>query len=141
MKVFPDTTLLAAAVATRGLAADLLRHLMAAHEVLVGEVVLVELREWLAGRLGAPAAVVAELEGMLRTHTVVARPDAPLEVAASAGGRGRQSQSRGWILASAALGQADVVLSLDPGLLAVGDEGPVAVVGPREFWDLVRRRS
>jgi predicted nucleic acid-binding protein len=44
MRVCLDTNVLVAAVATRGLAADVLRLTLAEHDLLVPEVVLTELR-------------------------------------------------------------------------------------------------
>ena len=45
MKVFFDTNVLIAAFATRGLCSDLFVHVLLEHELIVGEVVLDELRE------------------------------------------------------------------------------------------------
>ena len=55
MRVFPDTNVLYAALATRGLCADLLRALLAEHDIEIGAPVLVELRRNLVGKLRIPA--------------------------------------------------------------------------------------
>ena len=44
MKVFLDTNVLVSAFMARGLCADLFRYVLAEHEVLTGEVSLVEFR-------------------------------------------------------------------------------------------------
>ena len=51
MRVFLDTNVLVSAVATRGICADLLRLVASEHELVVGEVVLTELRHVLATRI------------------------------------------------------------------------------------------
>ena len=48
MKVFLDTNVLVSAFTARGLCTDLFRYLLAEHEVMTGEVNLVELRRVLA---------------------------------------------------------------------------------------------
>ena len=54
MRVFFDTNVLAAAFATRGLCADLFAHVLLEHELVVGEVVLRELRNKLKTKLKLP---------------------------------------------------------------------------------------
>ena len=51
MKVFLDTNVLAAAFATRGLCADLVRYVLAEHQLITGDVVLDELRDVLTKSL------------------------------------------------------------------------------------------
>ena len=50
MKVFLDTNVLVAAFATRGLCADVMRVVLAEHQLITGEVVLSELRRALGRR-------------------------------------------------------------------------------------------
>ncbi len=77
MRVFLDTNVLASALATRGLCTDLFRLVLAEHELVVGEVVLDELRRVLNARFRVPAARVAEVEELLRAYEVVDRPGSP----------------------------------------------------------------
>ena len=53
MKLFLDTNVIVSAFTARGLCADLFRHLLAEHELLTGEVNVVELRRVLRDRFGA----------------------------------------------------------------------------------------
>ena len=55
MRVFLDTNVLVSAFATRGLCADVLRHILAQHDLIVGEVVIAELRRVLRDRIKIPA--------------------------------------------------------------------------------------
>ena len=74
MKVFFDTNVLVAAFATRGLCADLFAHVLLEHELVVGEVVLDELREKLRTKLKLPKKTVDEIEALLRESVVVKKP-------------------------------------------------------------------
>jgi predicted nucleic acid-binding protein len=54
LRVFLDTNVLVSAFASRGICADLLRYVLVEHDLLVGEVVLVELERVLLGRIKVP---------------------------------------------------------------------------------------
>jgi predicted nucleic acid-binding protein len=65
LRVFLDTNVLVAAFATRGLCSDLLRLVLAEHQLIVTEVVLVELQRVLSERIGLPSRRVEEIEAFL----------------------------------------------------------------------------
>jgi putative PIN family toxin of toxin-antitoxin system len=128
VRVLLDTNVLASAFATRGLCADVLRVVLSDHELIVGEVVLVELRRALHSKFKVPKALVADIESLLREHEVVPKPASPGSI------RLRDSSDE-WVLASALAGRADVVVSGDLDLLVLGDTAPVPILSPRQFWD------
>ena len=132
MRVFLDTNVLVSAFATRGLCADVMRHVLAEHELVIGEVVLRELRKALRVKLKLPVAAVTAIEELLREGGVIPKPRAPsnLEV--------RDPDDR-WILASAIAGHADVLVTGDRDLLEVAARSPVRIVDPRGFWTLMRK--
>ena len=132
MRVLLDTNVIASAVATRGLCADLFRLVLAEHELVVGEVVIDELRRVLRTRFRLPVARVADVEEVLRTYEVVARPQAPDIVAV-------RDADDGWILASARAALVDALITGDGDLLAVADQVPFRILSPRAFWDEIRR--
>ena len=131
LRVFLDTNVLVSAFATRGLCADVLRHVLAEQVLVVGEVVLGELRRVLTAKLKLPAATVAEIEQFLREYEVIPRPLAPcsLEI--------RDPDDR-WILATAIDGRADLLVSGDQDLLTLAGTAPLRIVDPRGFWTIVR---
>jgi predicted nucleic acid-binding protein len=55
LRIFLDTNVLVSAFGTRGLCADVVRHVVAQHEFETGEVVLAELRRVLRSKIGLPA--------------------------------------------------------------------------------------
>lgn len=65
MRVFPDTNVLYAALATRGLCSDLLRALLAEHDIVIVAPVLIELRRNLLGKLRIPAERVEIVAGFI----------------------------------------------------------------------------
>ncbi|MBX3134306.1 MAG: PIN domain-containing protein [Gemmatimonadaceae bacterium] len=74
MKVFFDTNVLVSALVARGLCADLMRVVLAEHELVTGEVNLKELRRVLRDRFKASDAQVALAEDLLRDQVVVPNP-------------------------------------------------------------------
>ena len=77
MRVFLDTNVLVSAFATRGLCADVVRYVLAEHELIVGAVVLEELRRVLRTKMKLPSDVVAGIERLLRDQEVVPKPKKP----------------------------------------------------------------
>jgi len=134
VRVFLDTNVLVSAFATRGLCADVMRHVLAEHELVVGEVVLRELRRVLRTKIKVPAAVVTAIEGVLREHEVVPKPRSTPPLAL------RDASDR-WVLASAIAGRADVLVTGDRDLLEIAAQSPVPIVDPRGFWTLQRQSS
>ena len=134
MRVYLDTNVLVSAFAARGLCADLMRLVLAEHEVLTGEVNLVELRRVLSTRFRAAAAQVDLVEELLRDQTVIAKPAALLPLAV-------RDPDDAWVLASAVAGQADLLVTGDADLLVLADQSPVAIVSPREGWLRLRERG
>ncbi len=132
MTVFLDTNVLASAVGTRGLCADLLRHVLAKHDLIIGEVVLDELRRVLQRQFRLPVDRIAEVEELLRTYEVVARPALPDQVAL-------RDADDAWILESARAAGAHVLVTGDGDLLAVTAPLPFRLLTPRAFWDELRR--
>jgi putative PIN family toxin of toxin-antitoxin system len=134
VKVFFDTNVLVSAFTTRGLSADLMRLVIAQHELLTGEVNLAEFRRVLRDRFRVPPAEIRALEQQLRAHTVVARPTAPTEL-------GVRDPDDAWVLASAIVGGAEILVTGDKDLLTIAAAAPLPVLDPRACWDRLRGRS
>ena len=133
MRVFLDTNVLVSAFATRGLCADVLRLTLSEHDLVLGTVVVAELRRVLLGKIKLPKAQWSAIEAFLREHEVVARPRKAPSI------RVRDASDR-WILATAIAAKADVLVTGDRDLLDVAGESPVRILTPREFWALVRAK-
>lgn len=131
MKVFPDTNALVAAFATRGLCADLLREIVTRHELIVGEVVLEELVRVLTERIGVAAGVAAEIDRLLRSGSVVARPHAHLALAI-------RDPDDEWVVAAAVAAGADILVTGDADILSAAAGLPVRALSPRDAWKALR---
>ena len=116
MRVFLDTNVLVSAVATRGLCADLMHAILAAHELVVGETVLAELRRVLTKKIGIPAQMVDELEVFLRSQALVVEDAPPMAVA----------------------GEVDVLVTGDAHLLDIAASAPLLILNPRGLWEHLR---
>lgn len=132
MRVFLDTNVLVAALATRGLCADVLRHVLAAHELLTCDTVLAELRRALRGKLRLPEPLAEEaVDFVARQAECVPEP-------APATRPSLDDPADRLILAAAAAGGAEVLVTGDAELLALGRHGALPLCSPRAFWDRAR---
>jgi putative PIN family toxin of toxin-antitoxin system len=131
VRIFFDTNVLGSAFATRGLCADLFSHVLLEHELIVGEVVLVELRRALRDRIKLPRALIDEIDDLLRDAVLVPKPKAHLKL-------GIPDPDDEWIVASAVAGKADVLVTGDSALLEAARSLPLPVVNPRGLWDRLR---
>lgn len=131
MKVYLDTNVLVAALATRGLCADLFQAVLADHQLVVGEALLGELRRVLTRRLRMAPALIDEVEAFLRSQGEVGReaPATTLDI--------RDPADR-LIVAEAIAGGAEVLVTGDDDLLSVAAGAPLPIVTPRAFWELLR---
>jgi putative PIN family toxin of toxin-antitoxin system len=109
-----------------------MRQVLAEHELIVGEVVLRELRKALRVKLKLPPATMTAIEELLRESEVIPRPRTPSDLEV------RDPDDR-WVLASAIAGRADVLVTGDRDLLEVAARSPVRLVDPRGFWTLLRK--
>jgi len=131
VRIYLDTNVLVSAYTARGICSDLVRFILAEHELLTGEVNLHELRRILRERFKAPAGLVAAVEAGLRAETVIPKPGAPSSVPI------RDPDDR-WVLASAIAGEADLLVTGDQDLLSVAAESPISIVDPRACWMFLR---
>lgn len=132
MRVFLDTNVLVSGFATRGLSADVVRLLMAEHELLTGEVVLQETRRVLTEKFGVPAEKADEIERLLRRHHVEPIPESrpPVEV---------RDPDDNVVLATAIAAEAEILVTGDSDLLDVaGEVPPLRIMTPRGFWEETR---
>jgi putative PIN family toxin of toxin-antitoxin system len=131
VRIFLDTNVLISAYTARGISSDLVRFILAEHELMTGEVNLVELRRVLRERFRASPEQVARIESELRAETIVPKPAAPSALPI------RDPDDR-WVLASAIAGGAELLVTGDQDLLVVAADSPVPLVDPRACWQRLR---
>jgi putative PIN family toxin of toxin-antitoxin system len=131
VRIFFDTNVLASALATRGLCADLYRFVVGEHELATGEVNLAELRRVLRDRFRVPPALIREAEQALRQNTIIPKPKRTLPVKV-------RDPDDAWVLASAVAGGAEALVTGDKDLLSLAKQAPVRILAPRELWQLLK---
>lgn len=127
MRVFLDTNVLASAIATRGLCAELFEGVLAEHDLLTCQAVLAELARILAAKFHMPTELVEasiqliEDSAELITQSVVLTipiPD-PDDVT---------------ILAAARPGGAACFVTGDKALLELGEVDTMPILSLRQYW-------
>lgn len=132
MKVMLDTNVLASAVATRGLCADVLREVLAEHERVTCQLILSELRRILQNKFSVPSQLVNDFDRLVRRDSIHCEPaKLPLIRFTDKGDLG--------ILAAAIGGGADVLVTGDKEIQSIGAVGGVKIMSPRQFWEAIKR--
>jgi len=134
VRVALDTNVLVAAVATRGLCADVVNLIMAEHELILGEAVLTELKRVLRKKMRVPAEVIDEYDSLLRRESRVVPKAKALVVAI-------RDKSDIPVLSEAIAGNAEVLITGDRDLLDIAEQLPLQILTPREWWEQLRREG
>jgi uncharacterized protein len=134
VRVVLDTNVLVAAFATRGLCEDVLRIVLAEHELVVSDFILGELERVLRDKLRIPPARARAVTDFVRQSSLVVDPEGPSNWPE------RDADDR-WIVATAILGDAQVLISGDSDLKNPPAEIPVETLTPREFWERLKQGS
>ncbi len=133
MKVLLDTNVLISAVATRGLCADILRAVLASHELLICPRILDELRKNLRGKFAVPAALVDDyIEFLRQVSAMVESGTAPKLKLMDKGDLA--------VIAAAVEGRARVLVTGDKELLALKVFSGVRILSPRQFWEEMKTK-
>lgn len=128
MKVFLDTNVVVSALATRGLCADLYERLLAGHEIVIGEPVIIEVLDILRRKFRANSELLIKVEAELRLLRVIpaqaVSPALPI-----------RDVDDPWIIACALQAEVDCFVTGDAELLALKRVGNLPVISPRVCWE------
>lgn len=129
MRVVLDTNVLIAAFVARGQCHELLEHAARAHQLVTSEPILAELREKLAGKLGARAETVQRTLALLRSRMrVVDISPLPAPIC--------RDPDDDQVLATAVATRADCLVTGDADLLVLDQYAGIPIVRPADFWAL-----
>lgn len=131
MKVFLDTNVLISALTTRGLCAELFEGVIGEHELLTCEPVLLELQRVLAEKFRIPEPVIKGYLGLLRAEAQMAEP-------ADSSVIKFKDPDDIPILASALAAKAEVFVTGDKDILALGEVAGMPIADPRSFWNTLK---
>ena len=131
MRVFLDTNVQASAVATRGLCADVLREILVSHQLVISSPLLNELANILHSKFGIPYDVINEFIEMLSRDVILSgqTESAVIDI---------QDQDDVIILSTALSGGAELFVTGDKEILALGKIQHMEIVSPRKFWEILR---
>jgi putative PIN family toxin of toxin-antitoxin system len=131
VKVFLDTNVLASALATRGLCADLFESVLAEHDLIVSQLVLTELKRILTTKLRISAEVTRDYVALLTAEgATVATP--------SVVPKGIPDPDDAPLIAAALAGGAECFVTGDKALLALNVVEGLPILSPRQFWERTR---
>ncbi len=128
MRVFLDTNVLVAAVATRGLCADVFRTVLVSHELVSSQQVLDEVRRVLRVKLGVSPGLVADFIRLLEQEAEFAPPARLPEIELN-------DRDDLPILGAANAARAEVFVTGDRELAELGTVEGMRVLSPRQFWE------
>ena len=133
MKVMLDTNVLAAAAAARGLCPDVLRAVLAEHELVTCPQIISELQRVLKDKFALPRALINDYVGLVQRDSIQCEPGDPLPIMLN------DMDDLG-ILSAAAAGGVDVLVTGDKELQRIGMVEGLKIVTPREFWQELTER-
>jgi putative PIN family toxin of toxin-antitoxin system len=127
MKVMLDTNVSASAVATRGLCADVLRAVLAEHELVICPQIISELQRVLKDKFALPRQMVNDFIRWVREDSILCEPaDLPAI-------KLKDKDDLG-ILSAAVGGGVNVIVTGDKEMQMVGMVAGLKIMSPRQFW-------
>lgn len=127
MRLFLDTNVLASGLATRGLCEDVLREVLASHELVVSQALLDELERVLKLKFKVPKDLISDILKMIRADVPLAQPKPVANVKL-------KDKADIIILSSALNGKADIFVTGDKEILDLKRLGKMMIVSPRTLW-------
>lgn len=134
MRVFLDTNVLASALATRGLCAELFEFVLAEHVLVASPELLAELERILTAKFRIPAAVATGFTNLIAESGEVMRESSPIPA-------GIPDPDDAPLIAAALAGGAKCFVTGDKALLDLGAVANMPILSPRQFWERTRPGS
>ena len=131
MRVFLDTNVLVSAFTTRGLCEDVLREVLASHDLIVSVLLFNELERTLRGKFKIPKALISEILIFLGEDTILSKvgdyPDVEI-----------RDQDDLAMLSCALEGRADIFVTGDKELIELRRVSDLEILSPRAFWEKLK---
>jgi putative PIN family toxin of toxin-antitoxin system len=127
MKVMPDTNVLASAVATRGLCADVLRAVLAEHELAICPQIISELQRVLKEKFALPRPLVSDFIRLVREGSILCESGELPAIKL-------KDKDDLDILSAAVGGGVNVIVTGDKEMQMVGTVAGLKIMSPRQFW-------
>ena len=134
MRIFLDTNVLASALGTRGLCADILREVITSEELVISDPLLGELDRILVKKFHIPKQIVDEMILFVQQDTIHSQVGTLLDIKI-------KDKDDIIILSSAVNGKAELFVTGDKEVLSLGTVGRMHILSPRAFWDRTRKKG
>ena len=132
MRVFLDTNVLVSAFTTRGLCEDVLREVLASHDLIVSVLLFNELERTLRGKFKIPKTLISEILIFLGEDTILSKvgdfPDVNIK-----------DQDDLAMLSCALEGRADIFVTGDKELIELQRVSDLEILSPRAFWEKLKK--
>jgi putative PIN family toxin of toxin-antitoxin system len=129
VRIFLDTNVLAAALATRGLCSELFEVTLQSHELIIAESVIKELERILTEKLGQSDPVTQGFIALLKSESIL--------VTTEKGVPPLPDPDDEPIVAAALAGESDVFVTGDKALLDLKSIEGMPVITPRGLWEIL----
>jgi putative PIN family toxin of toxin-antitoxin system len=128
MKVFLDTNVIVSAVTTRGLCADVLRAVLADHELVTSLKVLQEIRCILKSKFSVPDELINEYLGLIGEESLPAESEEKLSLPI-------KDMDDGEIVSAAVAARVQVLVTGDREVQTIKSIEGMRILSPRAFWE------
>jgi uncharacterized protein len=128
MKVMLDTNVLTGAAATRGLCADVLRAVLAEHELVICPQIISELQRVLKDKFALPRLLIKDYIRLVQQDSIQCEPGEPPAI------KLKDKDDLG-LLSAAVAGGVDVLVTGDTELQRAGMVEGSKIISPRRFWE------
>ncbi len=127
MRVVPDSNVIIAAFAARGLCAEVFELCVAEHHIIMSEYILSEVREKLIDKIRLPQKIAQDIITYLREQSEILIPE-KINISVC---RDKDDLN---IIGTALSGKARYVITGDKDLLTLKRYKDIKIVTPRDFW-------
>ena len=131
MRVFLDTNVLVSAIATRGLCADVLREILVSHQLVISSPLIDELKDILHAKIGIPQEIISDFIELLTQESIFSEKTTLTHL----GVKGEDDIA---IISTALNGNAEIFVTGDKELLALGIVQSMQIISPRIFWETLK---
>ena len=128
--VLDSSVLIAASISRAGVCAELLEDLLTHHELVISDFIAEEVTRKLREKFKFPESDIQQLRRFLmKTAADVWPAELPNDVC--------RDPTDIPVLGTAVAGQANLLITVDKDLLAIGNYQGIAIIKPGEFWERV----
>ena len=131
MRVFLDTNVLVSAVATRGLCADVLREILVSHQLVISSPLIDELKDILHAKIGIPQEIISDFIELLTQESIFSEKTTLTHLYV-------KDNDDIAIISTALNGSAEIFVTGDKELLALGIVQSMQIISPRMFWETLK---